>query len=842
MNVTSTTLDNGFKIIFATDNSNPLVCLQLYVRMGSAWEKKEEAGYSHFTEHLVFKSTQNFSQNSIMEKVTFLGGSINAYTEYDTTCFYITLPSSFTKEGIEILAELAIHANYNQQDFTFEKRVVIEELKQFKNDPEEAFIEYMTKHYFQKNPYRNPIIGNLESITKATPNELKNFYKKYYSPENTFLVVSGDISEEKVLNEVEKYYGNWQKVKCHKPPKYKEDFKVEPAIFSYKKKISNDMLAFILPDLSETNPESYALSLAIKAFAIGKNSRLYTRLFNEEKLIDGIKVHALSGINDGASIILIMPKQNANLMDICRIFLEELELFHRFNLNEIELEDNKKELIFYFRYAFEYVETLAASLGSEEVLTGFEKLFEYPDIIRNLESTDIQKVISKYYNKNHLNIFHYGRRKFPQEKIEKQLKSIPISLMKTVPQKDFFETELKNGLKILLKKVKGKPTIGISLSYEVSQLNENKENRGINLFTSGLMLYGNNKRNYQQFLNYCTSNGIHFGINPQMESTTVRLKCFSEMLPVSLELLSEVVLSPSFPSDYFHNLQQTYISSIDRVRDFPNQYAVKLWKDMIFGKNSNMINRTGSKTSIRNISLKQIKNWYETHYNPQNMFLALAGDFDFEKVLQNIEKLFVSSAKNIRKSVQKPMIEANKKKWKRTRKGLDQSVIILGGYGCNVRESDKNTAFHVLAQIIGGDTSSIFFNELREKRGLAYSVEFNLYSIRSTGYWAASAIVDKSREKESVELICSLLKDIKKNGISKKDLEKTKNYIRGQRLMDEESMLNQAQTLSILEAIGFGYEYYLGREERLKKVSLKALHEIADEYFNENDYYIHVLS
>ena len=122
MNVTSTTLENGFKIIFSSDNSNPLVCLQLYVRMGSAWEKKEEAGYSHFTEHLVFKSTQKFPQNSIMERVTFLGGSINAYTEYDTTCFYITLPSSFTKESIDILSELAIHANFSKEEFTFEKK------------------------------------------------------------------------------------------------------------------------------------------------------------------------------------------------------------------------------------------------------------------------------------------------------------------------------------------------------------------------------------------------------------------------------------------------------------------------------------------------------------------------------------------------------------------------------------------------------------------------------------------------------------------------------------------------------------------------------------------------
>ena len=109
-------LDNGFKVIYAKDTSNPLICMQLYVRIGSAWEEKNEAGFSHFIEHLVFKSTQKFPENTISEKITFLGGHINAYTEYDSTCFYVTLPSAYFKEGMEILAEIAQNVNFNEQD------------------------------------------------------------------------------------------------------------------------------------------------------------------------------------------------------------------------------------------------------------------------------------------------------------------------------------------------------------------------------------------------------------------------------------------------------------------------------------------------------------------------------------------------------------------------------------------------------------------------------------------------------------------------------------------------------------------------------------------------------
>ena len=102
-----TTLDNGFKIIYAKDDSNPIISLQLFIRMGSNQESKEESGFSHLTEHLVFKSTENYPENGVMEKASYLGANINAYTEYDSTCHYLTLASKYTDQGIELLAELA---------------------------------------------------------------------------------------------------------------------------------------------------------------------------------------------------------------------------------------------------------------------------------------------------------------------------------------------------------------------------------------------------------------------------------------------------------------------------------------------------------------------------------------------------------------------------------------------------------------------------------------------------------------------------------------------------------------------------------------------------------------
>ncbi|MGC9362300.1 MAG: M16 family metallopeptidase, partial [Candidatus Syntrophosphaera sp.] len=118
-------LPNGLKYIVQTDHSNSVLCLQLYVRIGSAWEDESEAGYSHFLEHLAFKRTHDFGYNQIMNHVNSLGGNINAYTDFDCTCYYLMLPSEFLREGLKVFAELAARPAFDSADVATEKDIII---------------------------------------------------------------------------------------------------------------------------------------------------------------------------------------------------------------------------------------------------------------------------------------------------------------------------------------------------------------------------------------------------------------------------------------------------------------------------------------------------------------------------------------------------------------------------------------------------------------------------------------------------------------------------------------------------------------------------------------------
>ncbi len=866
--ISSETLHNGFRVILAPNHTNPVISLQLFVRIGSCWEIEEEAGYSHLMEHLVFRSTAKYPDNQLTVKASFLGSNINAYTEFDSTCFYLTLSSGFAEEGLELLSELVRNANFSASEFAFEKGVVLEELKQYQNDPEDFFLENIPELYFVKSPYKKPIIGSKASLQKATPAKLQDFYKKYYTPGNSFLVVSGDFKNNEIMDKIDHYFGDWQiagnrisdqklKIKTEEkacvdrlilPERLPET--IYPASFttgSRQKTVSKSMLGFAIPELSDKKQESHALGLITRIFAIGKKSRLYRRLFVKEKIVEQIRVESFTGINDGISVILIIPKSNTFIEKIIDIFLEEFDQIRHFGFTIDEFEEAKNDLLHAHRYSFEYMQYLGMSIGAEELMGDYRLFIDYPKMIRKISEESMHKIVKKYYSFQQLGIFHLGKDFLPEDKVRTKVQRMQDRKIENGAIKgDFYETRLKGGTKVILKKVTGKPTIGITAAFPVSQLNEAVSNRGINFLTSILLLYGNENKYYDQLLDFCSRHGIQIDISSHEEVTLIMVKCFSEMFATSLELLADLITTPLFPADHFHNIQRTLLSNLERIKDFPGYYAAYLWKKQILGKDSNLLEKEGTKTTLRKITRKQVVNWYKDNYLPSKMTLSIVGDFYFEDTLFNCERIFQSSSRTApgllnKQNVKQAVINPQKHYKKKYQPGNQQAIIHVGGFGCSAREIKKNTAFFLLAQVIGGDMNSRLNNELREKRGWAYFTGFDFISLQETGIFVASAMVDKEKSREAYRLVIRIMQEIKKNGVSEEELEIAKNTIRGQRLRAEESVIGQSSSLAMLDVLGYDYEFYLKREERLQKVTAVDLQRIAQEYFVENALYSHIL-
>ena len=833
-------LDNGLKIIVAKDKSNPIISLQLFVKVGSVHEKESESGYSHLMEHLVFKSTENYPDNKIMETASSLGANINAYTEYDSTCHYLTMPSKYMENGLELLAELAMKANFSDDEFATEKKVVIEELKQYANDPEEDFVEKIPLYYFEESPYHNPIIGHLENLENSTPSDLRAFYHKYYKPNNCFLVVSGDFKFNSIKGIVEKYFGAWKPNESLEfeacPNKYKTGFSTHTIV---NEELSQELLAFVIPEISEKTKEGLGLSLITNGFAIGKKSRLYKRLYIKEQLVTSIQVQSISGRYDGVSIIMIVPKSNSCLEKISRIFIEEYNRIRVQGLTYEELRKIKVEQEHSWKYAFEYVENFGSVLGVEELESSYEEILKYPVRLATLDIQLLLDVANKFYTLDNLKILHLGTKNHFLDQIEKEFRNTKSEQLVSNENNHYMEYTCSNGLKLIMKKVIGKPTVGISLTRRISQLCEPAELRGVNFFTLALMQFGSNKYSYEELVDYCNERGINLNVHNGIETSGFKVKCFGEYISEALELIAEVIREPKFPNNHLNNIKQSVRSNLRRIHDFPTKDAVKKFNQFLFGKHSNLINKTGELSDVTKITRRRLNTWHKDFLDLSQMSLVVIGDIHFDNIIRIVEKTFTfdSFHSDVEEKV---LFNPPKKRYQLFDYDNDQSTIHIGGFACNAFNYRLNVAFHVLSQIIGGEINSRLFNELREKLGVAYSVGFDFTALSEVGFFANYAIVDRNREEQAIASIRKIMKDISKYNVTKEELELTKNYINGQRLLDDESVSSQASSLGILSSLGYSYDFYLNREKRLQNVSFDDIAEIAETYFTEDNLFTQI--
>ena len=192
------TLPNGLDVFIKEDHARKVASIQLWVMVGSADEERSELGISHVIEHMAFKGTERRGVGQIAAEVEALGGETNAYTSWDETVFHITVPSSATSQGLDILTDAVLRPAIDPKELDKEKQVVLEEILEGEERPERVASKQLFKTAYVSNPYKWPVIGYKEDVEKFTQQNILDFRKKWYVPDNMFLLVIGDVDTAKL--------------------------------------------------------------------------------------------------------------------------------------------------------------------------------------------------------------------------------------------------------------------------------------------------------------------------------------------------------------------------------------------------------------------------------------------------------------------------------------------------------------------------------------------------------------------------------------------------------------------------------------------------------------------
>lgn len=215
-------LPNGLKVLIAPIHLAPVVSVWAFYRVGSRHEQIGITGVSHWVEHMLFKGTPKFPKGQIARLIQKHGGTLNGHTTYDHTAYFETLPKENWTIALDIEADRMTNALFDPQETELERGVILSELEMYENHPEHRlFIEVMAAA-FQVHPYRNPIIGWRSDLERMGRDDLYDHYRRFYAPNNSFLVISGDISVDEALSEVEKRFSQLPPSQKAEVPEIKE--------------------------------------------------------------------------------------------------------------------------------------------------------------------------------------------------------------------------------------------------------------------------------------------------------------------------------------------------------------------------------------------------------------------------------------------------------------------------------------------------------------------------------------------------------------------------------------------------------------------------------------------
>ena len=344
-------LDNGLQIVVIENNRAPVVTQMLFYKVGSADDPYGKSGLAHFLEHLMFKGTRKNPSGRFSEVVSSLGGKENAFTGHDYTGYYQTVPVEHLSLIMDLESDRMTGLVLNDESVNSERKVIIEERRsRVENNPYGLLKEKIDAILFLNHPYGIPVIGWQNEILELKTEDIVEFYKTWYSPNNAVLVVSGDVSSFQVFELAKRYYGKVPfRFVPHRERIKETSTRVEKKVILKDEKVGHPSWTrrWAVPSYSSTYKEkAFAIKIFVEILGGSLSSRLYTSLVVDRPLAVSTGAWYFPNYLDKTSMgIWVSPRPYVDINQLVISLETELKLVEQFGIKEEELNRAKNRLI-----------------------------------------------------------------------------------------------------------------------------------------------------------------------------------------------------------------------------------------------------------------------------------------------------------------------------------------------------------------------------------------------------------------------------------------------------------------------------------------------------------------
>jgi zinc protease len=819
------TLENGLIIIIREDHCAPVVSAQAWCNTGSISEGKwMGAGLSHVLEHMLFKGTTTRPGSRIDQEVQQAGGYMNAYTSFDRTVYHINVPDTGATVAIDILCDIMQNASLPSEELEKELDVIRREMDMNQDDPARRAGRRLFEVAYTKSPYRFTIIGYPEIFNTLKAEDIVNYYRERYVPNNMFFVVTGDVKADAVIKQIREAFSK-SKAKPLPPmvlPREPRQTGPREIIEEAPIQLGFYHYAWHIPDVR--HPDMPALDILASLLGSGRSSRLFREVREKKALVTTADAWTYCAADQGLfgmSAVIDADKFNVSR----EALLAEIERVKNVPIPAHELAKVVKQFVAGMLATRKTMQGQAQDLGSNWTAANDLNFSErYLAAARQVTPAILQRVARQYLTEDNRTLYAL----LPAGAAPKESESVHV-LKESAVQK----IVLSNGLRLLVKEDHRLPFVEIRAVFQGGVLAETEKNNGLTQLMSKMLLQGTRKRSAEQISTEIESVGGSIETFGGNNSFGISAEVLSDDLKIGLDIFTDVLLNPAFPEAAFEREKRIQLELIRAQKDQLLQNCSQMMRRGLFGPAGYGLDPSGTETSVKGLALNALTEFYKAMVLPNNCVMAVFGDVQTDKLKAALEKALSKwkPGKLIAPNASRPLPLKGITRLNETR-DKEQAVLLAGFAGASLKDDDRYAL--ELVQEGCSDLGSRLFLRIREKLGLAYYVGAQNFLGVAPGFFAFYA----GTARDKVELVeKEFLNEVKllgDEGFSEEELQRSKAKLIGQKKIARQDLGGYAMTVALDELCGLGYDHIDLEDARYEAVTLADIRAVSKKYLKPN--------
>ena len=841
------TLDNGLKVILAEDHSAPTVAVSVTYDVGAKDDPPGRSGLAHLFEHMLFNGSLNVGYGEHYHLIASQGGVANGQTLMDTTRVWETLPSNQLELALFLEADRMRSLRLDAASIETQRNTVLAERQQrVDNQPYGRVLDVLYETAYDIAPYKKDYVGTDEGLRAVTAEEINDFFRVFYAPNNAVLTIVGDFKPREAREKVEKFF---QHIPAQ-PPAPDIDL-TEPEQTGERRKLITDPFATAARTYigykidAGASKDIEAATVLLSLLSEGAASRLHQRLIGELEVIDTLGGSIDPRKGRGLMAMVLIHAAGRDEATVLKAYDEVVDRIREGAITNAEVARVRTRLLLARTTDMQETARRATLLGEFATKFGDARLVNRRDEwLRDVDADDVRKAAERYLDPSRRTIVSVVRGGTPVPSFRsttsptaspavkpERLNRAPISKdLVRVSLPSTRETTFPNGLTLLRGEDSRVPLVVARFEIRgAGPLYAPAGNPALPLLTAAMLAKGTASRSSLQTAEQFDTLGAAVVVGPSADPGAISVVAtglrenFDDWFPV----VSDVIRNASFPTDELTSMKRRIVADWQMRRSQPFVLAGELFDEAVYGDSG----RTNlSEAAVASVTSEQLRAWHRERYAPQNIVLSVVGAIDEDDVGKAVEGRLGDWGRGSFTPIVTPMAAPEKPRVTIVdRPGSVQTSLVLGVPAVDRAHLDLLPLI-VANRVLGGTPVARLFTRLRNELGLTYGASSQLQAYAHGGDWRASGDITSARVDEGIEAFLAELRRIAAEPVPPQELDEAKRSMVASFALTLEQLGPVVSYISARRVYGLSTDYWERYPEKVMAVSPDDVHRVAKRY------------